>query len=183
MDKSNSPFERPSHRTKSILDAAAREIVSAIPNLGGDFEANISDVSQALASNAPVFDGYRIARELEQSHHWECDMAIVEELDTASAVVSQLVRNLTAEWVEKNAIRPKLRVGEATSVETYDNSNRRGRFDGEVLVIDEKHATYTIMIPALGHVREGQGTHGIIVPYEQLHDLAAPAEEFALASG
>lgn len=179
----STPMQRPDHCNPAILEQAAREIAQDMRGLDGDLDAWIADIADALAAEAPVFDAYRIGKVLEHKHGWDVDMDTVQALDAASCTVSQLVRAATAQWVAQCAIRPQLVVGDLVCVLARDRAGRKAQYLGEIVEIDEVHATYTVMIAELGHVREGTGTYGVIVPYEQLHELAAPPESFTLSMG
>jgi hypothetical protein len=180
MTSPHSSQQRPGYRSDDVLEAAARELVQSMPDINGDIESHVAAIAKVLKEGSPTFDGYRLARSLEESYGWDADMDLAQSLDAASVIVGALVREATARWVAANSIRPKKAIGDMVSVETRNNEGRRGTYTGEIVAIDEAHAAYTVMIEALGHVREGTGTHGIIVPYETLHELADPPEEFVL---
>lgn len=176
------PTTRPSHRDHAILTAVAHKILLAMPAgtvTEGDEESAITDICKALRNEAPGFDEYRLTRHLENCG-WSCDRTIMDAFEVASGEVSQLVREATRLWVRSNSIKPRLTIGEQVKVMTRSTSRIKQEFDGEVVTVDADHATYTVMIPALGHVREGTGTHGVIVNFEELHPLATPTEEFQL---
>lgn len=174
---------RPSFRDDGILAKVARKVLQSMPKgtvAAGDEEGAAADIYQALRHEAPVFDEYGLARYLE-SNGWCCDRSLVDAFEIASGEVWQLVREATRDWVRSNDIRPRLAIG--AQVKIMDPSTVRAgqEFDGEIVAVDAEHGAYTVMIPALGHVREGVGTHGYIVNFEKLHPLATPAEEFQLS--
>lgn len=177
-----SAMQRPGYRTKSILDCAAHELANGMPEIPGGPESLVAAIADALAQEAPLFDAYRITRALEDNHGWACDRDTVSTFDDAGHVVARLVLEATANWVARCAIKPRLKVGDPVKIDTKGSRALKGPCDGEIIAIDEQHATYTVMVPVLGHVRTGCGTHGLIVPYEQLHELAAPADEFTLTA-
>ena len=94
---------------------------------------------------------------------WTINAAIVEALDVAASVRLILHRDAVLKWVREQGIHPKLAMGALVSV------NILGKLEpGEIVGIDEDCANYTVCIPGLGHVREGMGTHGIILSFEHV---------------
>lgn len=120
---------------------------------------------------------YEICRELEQRYHWQPDANMVETFDDAFSAVHQAHKKVVTEWVASAGIKPQRAIGDEVNV-TY----RGTEYVGEIVQVEEATAQYTVMIPALGHVREGPGTTGAIFKFEDIHELAEPPEEFALRS-
>lgn len=173
---------RPSAQDAEILTAVAQNILRAMPKgtiVEGEEDDAIADIIRALREEAPELDEYRLTRRLEE-YGWSCDMAIVGAFEIASGDVWQSVREATRIWIRSNGIKPRLTIGAQVKVMARSTTRTKQEFDGEVVAVDADHGTYTVMISALGHVREGAGIHGIIVNFEDLHALATPAEEFQL---
>lgn len=173
---------RPTHRDPAILAAVALKVLEAMP-AGTITERNregaIADITRALRSEAPAFDEYRLTKQLEECG-WDCDRGIMDAFEVASGEAFQCVREATKQWVTANSIKPRLAVGAQVKLMVRARSFAKEEFEGEIVAVDADQANYTVMIPALGHVREGSGTHGIIIQFEELHPLASPAEEFQL---
>lgn len=110
-------------------------------------------------------DGFEIAKKLERRFHWDGNSSLVDILDGLDfygAHGAALIR-----WIEENGIVPRLEVGAQVKVHRTDAAIH----DGEIRAIDAKRGTYTVMIPALGHVREGLGTHGSILDWDEVEAL------------
>jgi hypothetical protein len=175
-------MQRPTCNDPELLAVAARAILQAMPAgtvAENDEAAAIADIVRALRIEAPAFDEYRLTRQLENCG-WDCNREIVDAFEIASGEIHQAVRKATKAWVVANRIKPRLEVGAEAKVMARGSSFVKQQYDGEVVAVDVDHATYTVMVPALGHVREGQGTRGVIVHFEDLHPLAMPVEEFQL---
>lgn len=173
---------RPTHRDSTILLSVAQKVLAAMPSgtiADSDTENALNDIVNALRREAPGFDEYRMTRYLEESG-WACDRTIMDAFDIAGGEAFHAVREATKQWVRANSIKPRLSVGAQVKVMARAATMAKEEFDGEVVTVDAEQAAYTVMIPALGHVREGNGTHGIIFHFEELHPLATPAEEFCL---
>lgn len=110
-------------------------------------------------------DGYKMASYLDERHGWDVDAELVDILDSADLYSAE--RKAVIAWVKDNDIRPHFEVGKEVTVKlSRDDSEHRG----EIVSIGED-GTYTVMIPALGHVREGLGTHGNIFAWEAVEAL------------
>ncbi len=167
--------QRPSIHDTAIIQSVAAVIARQLGESYGAHDQVAADIADVLGEN-PHDDGYQLARRLEKHHDWECTFNTAEELDCASGELRSQVRSATATWVERNSIKPKKAVGDAVEV-----TQKGVAYSGEIVKIDEAHAEYTVTIPALGHVKEGPGTHGWIIKYEELHELAASPEDFFLS--
>lgn len=109
-------------------------------------------------------DGYKMAKELEDRHGWDgADSDLVDILEGAD-YYGTLQIALKA-WVKDNDLKPKYEVGEVVTVRKIGHEGSEHR--GEIISIGDD-GTYTVMIPALGHVREGVGTHGTIFAWEKV---------------
>lgn len=179
----NTAASRPTRHSKAVLEAAARRLAPSLANTNDPDEGMIQTIARVLEQEAPWFDAYQMTKRLDDDYGWGCNSDTVDACECASSIVNELVRHETVAWVKKCDIRPRQKLGDQVSVTTRDGSGTPGTFTGEIVQIDSDQATYVVMIPALGHVREGLGTYGIRVHYEQLHELATPPEEFELTAG
>ena len=87
--------------THEMKLAAAMQVAK---NLDGDAEVI------ATAYSYPM-DGYQLARELDDRHYWNISASDVEELDQMDCLVRHELERAEKEWVEREAITPKLAVG------------------------------------------------------------------------
>jgi len=51
-------------------------------------------------------DGYKIARELEERHHWECDFSIADSLEEFGGILDAIHRDAEKKWAEENPMTP-----------------------------------------------------------------------------
>jgi hypothetical protein len=170
------PSKRPSQRSPEILEAAAVELLKTLADKDTPHTdpSAVDQVAKAL-NGSSSWDGYDICRELESRFYWQPDAQMVDTFDGAFSVILQAHRAKVASWVSEKDIRPQKAVGDVVDV-TY----RGESYQGEITAVRTETAEYTVMIPALGHVREGLGTHGMTFKFEEIHPLAEPAEEFEL---
>lgn len=168
--------QRPTLRSPDILRATAIELIKDLRDkeFDPDDEGCISSVIEAMRSSGDL-DGYRICKELDSRFGWVPDAHMVDVMDAAFGVSHREHTKLVKEWVEQNAIRPRNGIGDKVEVDY-----RGHKVAGEITAVDAATATYTVMIPSLGHVKDGFGTRGKVVNFEQLHELGEPPEEFEL---
>ncbi len=159
---------RPAISSDTILRTVAGEIAALLPNLGEVTDETISDLVSALRHESPFFDAYKMARHLEQFHHWDCDADTVDACETAWASVLEHHRKEVSNWVAANSIRPKKSLGDKVRVLTRGPDRTQQEYEGEIARIDADQAIYSVMIPKLGHVRDGVGTHGTLFNFEQV---------------
>lgn len=164
--------QRPTVRDKDIIESVAREIAELM---------NGKDATQDIAkvlTHHPLDDGYHLAKRLEDECGWfRVDFNTAEMLDSAGGMLLSKVMEATKVWVERNAIKPKRKVGDLVEI-----VQRGIKYSGEIVRVDEEQANYTVMVPECGHVREGLGTHGFVIRYEDIHELADTPENFNLVS-
>lgn len=171
--------QRPTVRDKDIIKLVSLEIAKQIYKgvVAGDMEEAGEDIAKVLLRH-PLDDGYQLAKRLEDECGWfRVDFDIAETLDSAGGMLLSKVREATKVWVERNAIKPKRKVGDIVGI-----VQRGINYSGEIVRVDEEQADYTVMVPECGHVREGLGTHGFVVHYEDIHELADVPENFNLVA-
>lgn len=176
--------KRPSYSDDAINAKLAQVIAEklvVLEEMPDDPEELLTDLTKVLKSESPFYDPYKMAKALEDRFMWTCNMGVVELLDTVSNHAYQLLSELVAEWVSKNGIEPKNEIGDRVIVSANNMRGIPSQYTGEIVRINEKEATYTILIPELGHVRSGIGTNGGIFPFEEIHPLATPAAKFTLS--
>jgi hypothetical protein len=175
--------QRPNYDDEQINGAVAQDLAKLFPesiSQGAPCDLEES-LRLALQEEAPEYDAYKLAQELDRSHGWNCCTQDVHVLEGAFARAHGYLCKAIALWVKQNAIVARYQIGDLVRITAPDAQRKRCEHDGEVIAVDADQATYTVMIAALGHVRKGVGTHGLIVPYEQLHALATPPEQFSLS--
>jgi hypothetical protein len=172
--------KRPSYQDRQINVQVARRLLPRFAALAQDWASPAEverELIDTLEHSAPLYDAYCMAKYLESNHGWASDAELVAMLDYAEMEAYSIREEAIAEWVKVNAIRPKKTIGEMVRVTTPAPDGVRKEFDGEIIGVNEQVATYTVMVSELVHVRTGVGTHGVIVPFEDFHDLAMPPED------
>lgn len=91
---------------------AARAIVADLLKEGllepDEADASAADLAK-YGSNER--DGYQLAKKLDNSAYWDCDMAMAEALDNAASYFHAEIEASEREWAERNNITPPLPVG------------------------------------------------------------------------
>jgi hypothetical protein len=136
----------------------------------------IADLEKAIAYGE---DGYSIAKYLDTSRGWDVDADLVEILDRTFFEKLALHDKAVNEWVLAYSIKPKLEAGAAVTVHNRSTGNKV--VDGQIVSIDEKRGRYTVFIEALGHVRSGCGTTGVVLPFEDVEMQTAESTEACVA--
>jgi len=160
---------------KTIAEKLADDVLSWLRG-ESTREQVVADLEKAIAYG---HDGYDIAKYLDQFCSWGVDSQLVEILDNAFSVRSQLHDNAVQEWVLACSIKPALPVG--AKVKVKNRAAKSNVVDGEVVSINEKRGTYTVFIEALGHVRKGMGTTGIILTFEEVEMQTAESAEVSVS--
>ena len=124
-----------------------------------DMADAMHDVEFAMGTN---LDGYAVAKDLED-RHWLADIDLANVMNSLLHERWTVYHEAVEEWVKAERITPTLGKGERV---TCTPPGGRGlAFEGEILDVDRKRATYLVCVPARGHTRDGTrgGTH---VPFE-----------------
>lgn len=166
-----SDTKRPSHYDERIdLEVAGAllpKVLRWLKARGEDepTEEDRQDILEQLA-NACRFhdDGYEVAKQLDDRHMWESDSELVDLLDEVAFARIRAHEKAVEAWVQQHGVAPKYSVGQRVAF-------KRQRWDkekvtGEVTAVREKTAQYLVFCESLGHVREGCGTHGTYVAFE-----------------
>ncbi|ABM97006.1 hypothetical protein [Methylibium petroleiphilum] len=161
---------RPGRESAAVLTLAAHLLCADVGSGQCDAES-VASMARAMRSS---YSGFSLARALE-GDGWDVDDHLLERLLESDSYRSTAHRAAIAEWVTQRGIKPLREVGEAVSF-IY----RGATVSGEIVSIDLPQATYTVFVPSMGHVRAGLGVHGIIIPYEQVHNLCPGPESFRL---
>ena len=113
------------------------------------------------------FDGYEMAKLLDEKHYGS-NTELVDVMSNAYRKVDEAHRNAVSEWIRAYNIQPQLAVGDVVPCSRKVHGQPAQELSGEITAIDTKQAKYTIFVASLGHVKEGLGTHGFVVPFEDI---------------
>lgn len=158
---------RPNRMSDEVLAEVANRLMPRVLQwlqMGQD-NPEATDIAKDIVAVLEVSsDGYKMAKELEDGHGWDdADSDLVDILEGAD-YYGTLQTALKA-WVKDNNLKPKYEVGEVVTVRKVSREGDEHR--GEIISIGDD-GTYTVMIPTLGHVRQGVGTHGIYFTWEDV---------------
>lgn len=152
--------ERPKQNDPEVIEYAVSailpEVMLWLAN-GGDSskESEVrGDLGEVLRFSS---DGYELCRQLEKHSGWVCNRELVDILDGADLWSAH--REFERRWVSAYRVFPALAIDAQITF--------RGR-PAEISEVDLAEGKYTVFCSAFGHVRNGLGTHGEIVPWEKI---------------
>jgi polyhydroxyalkanoate synthesis regulator phasin len=104
---------RPAKSIAMRQEAATKLVDQMIK--GGHIEKDDQGISIANIVEATRYetDGYKIARELENRHHWDCDMVIAEQMDRFSGILEGVYDIAEKQWAAENPSEPTFLEGES----------------------------------------------------------------------
>lgn len=160
--------KRPTLFDESVIQAVAvamaPKIIQWDPDGSYDQTELVADLVKAFG-DAYDWDAYKIARALDDAG-WEVDASLVDLLDAAASHAYQARDIAIREWIKANGVRPAFKVGDMVQTKRRTNG-----FEGEITRIDEDMGRYLVFSEARGHVRQGQGTHGTYMDFEDAEEM------------
>ena len=179
---------RPTERDEAVLEAAIEMImpsvwdwITALDNYDSEEREGVRlDLKKAIGRSCISFDGYQLARNLEQVALWEPDSELVDVLDSFQSFVNKVHRDAVKAWVVEQGIIPQHRVPDEVLVRI-----RGVEYQGVVIRVDAETAQYTVNIQDLGHTpliliknidgsytpsTQRPGALGVILPVEEVDD-------------
>lgn len=155
---------RPKDIGGSVIRRTAELLLSDIQKWANNKSDSIlANIIEALGFGG--LDGYELARNLER-RGWFPDAELVEILDNAISRQHQAHREEVEAWVRAHDLRIDLRHGAKVEITV-----RGSVHIGEIVDLHPKTMQYTVFVGALGHVRSGTGTHGLILGFEEVRNL------------
>lgn len=98
--------------TPGMIKAAAEKLVGQpffpLDDIGVSKEKAIDHLAGCYRRH---MDGYELAKELDDNHGWRINSMLVDELDSMSCLVSDMVAEAERAWVRECNIQPTLPVG------------------------------------------------------------------------
>ncbi|MBD8088725.1 hypothetical protein IFT48_01950 [Pseudomonas fluorescens] len=160
--------KRPTRHDEATYERAAKNFLALLAQ-----PEESSDSMVKIGSALSERDTFSRARELADEGFDISDdvMQILLDNDFCGDAQAELV----AQWVTGSNVKPRRKEGDQVSI-----SHKGEKVKGEITQIQSKSATYVVFVPSLGHVKTGIGTHGLIIPFEEVHALPRPAEDFVL---
>lgn len=155
---------RPGLQSPEVLAMVANGLMPRILQWG-DWSENDREAQEVAGQILKVLeysrDGYEMAKSLEERFYWDSDAELVDILEGADWHSAN--RSAVMAWIKDNNITAKLEVGRLVEVKTSPRESVLR--SGEIAQIYED-GNYCVMVPELGHVREGLGTHGLVFAWE-----------------
>lgn len=159
---------RPVPRSEEILTKAVASIKDQIINW---FESNTDAVAEEAEKDIENelldvvrhnidFDGYQLARELDEKYMWSADADLVDVLNNFGFHVDKCWRAAVEKWLEENKIKPALSVGSSVQL------NQKGEVvSGKIVNIFPETGSYVIQIDGQTY---GRPQSGLVIPYENV---------------
>ena len=167
---------RPRETDLPIRMAAARKILPLIYEWMDEAREEHDDGADSLAGLMLTGgDGYQLARGLEDEWGIQPNAELVDTLDMAGSHILQAHRAAVVAWVNAHKIKTDLRLDQRARVKSGPDAGAVGT----VVRVMQETGTLLLCCEGLGHVTDGPGVHGIVVPYENVEAAPAPALEGA----
>lgn len=162
--------EMANQRPKSLNDSIKPKVLNKIADLVGDWHESLRDkeVCEYIYDyHMSTHNGFEIAKALDDKFYINPDSSLVELLDEIWYIGYEAIETLQKEWISVEQIDPLHSVGDQVKVNQKNNI-----YSGTITRIDFLVGKYTINIPDLGHVPQGQmGTQGIILNWEDIDNI------------
>jgi len=126
-----------------------------------DADSEYADIYRALTNNHN-WDGYELAKYLDEELGWEVDVSTVQDLDNAEHYRYTEHNARVEKWVIDYELTPKYAVGDIVTFKQESKS-----YEGTIRQIYVKQLRYVVEVPALGH-NANSGTLGSVVEEEDL---------------
>ncbi len=156
-------MSRPKRYDEAITKAAAKSIAPEVKRWLHD-DTTLEQVETDLLKSMRYGggDGYELAKSIERVGY-NPDAELVEILDGVGIAKIRAHDAACREWVTANNIQPPA-IG---SWVTWPKCHEKNSGQGEV-TRNNPEGTSTVCFAALGHIKEGLGTHGYVVAWEEL---------------
>ncbi len=136
---------RPTNVTPEIKLAAAKEVAQNLARVGAISADQIDQSAEEIAHVANRgMDGYEIAKLLDATKLWDCDMSFLEQLDNFSYLVGEQLQAEQAKWAERNNIKPPYPDGTRVRFPEFHHSKDKAKAGVITEVYDRAIACYLI---------------------------------------
>ena len=155
--------KRPKLNDDAVIALVSNELAINVADWIGstdDIDQIESDLKKALKYSS--LDGYDLAKRLD---YYDPDTELVNILDEADSMMYSAYNIICRKWVSDNGlVGPE--IGASVSFTFYGK-----RIEGEV-VNNYDYGQSSVFCESLGHVREGFGTHSVVVNWDDLTEVA-----------
>lgn len=148
---------RPYFIDDDVFSSSVDKLLPSVMKWGGFPENEIEEVRNDLLF--ALMTGDPESLEARAARH---DTGMEELLEGAD--YSGCYERAVKAWIKDNNIVPALPVGQQVKIKDQQHTEM---LDGKICSISD-HGKYCVMVPAMGHVESGLGTHGIMIPWEEV---------------
>jgi hypothetical protein len=158
---------RPKYSDPAIIEAVAHRLAPCVHqwNPSDSDEEDIGADLIKLLQGTHDYDGYKLARELEQYQHYDSDAMLVDILDSTSHLFHEELAKASKAWVEEH-LPPEPPAGARVYQKGMEEKNGIG-----IVTRNYPDGRSTVNFAQLGHITEGTGTHGLVLEWEKLEML------------
>ena len=155
---------RPVYSAPEVLISVVNKLLPDVMAWGKFGEDEAEHIAENLISafKHEDQDGYRLARYLEKYTSWDSDSELSEILEGADFY--RCHKDAILAWIKDNEAKPLFEVGRGVQVKERRSDDMRPGTIREITA----DGMYCVMVPSLGHVKEGLGTHGLLFPWEDV---------------
>ncbi len=165
---------RPTYSDKNLVEAAANRLCKdlykwEIDGLEHDEKDRVTEESWFKPSVEVVEkcrykNSYELAKMLDEDFWVEPDFNLIELLeDYPERYLDEELKKATDEWIKTEKVQSPFKVGDLVMVKMRKGT---GYIQGEITRIYENDAKVCVFISELGHVKDGIGSHGWVMSYE-----------------
>lgn len=153
--------KRPEKYSQENKIEAAKELVQFLKL---EPDEDLEDIVKTLASTYP-FDGYHLAKSLEEKYCWDVDTTLVNDLQLGFAILHKLYKAKVTQWVLDNKLEPTYKVGDLVKV-----SYRGKEYQGLIKRVDKNMLQYLVGIDELDHNNGKSSTVGVFYNEENINE-------------
>jgi hypothetical protein len=149
---------RPSIRDENLKEELALRVAEIVHHwANGDWDRDDCADAARKAIRWGAGDGYELAKEFEECG-FHPDAMLVDELDSAKFIESDITKAAVKKWVSENKIELPLKDGDIVEVTVYGEKQV-----GEIVKLYDDEAKYGVWVEASG---KPKGTSHYIINYE-----------------
>jgi hypothetical protein len=179
------PDVRPHPFDQDVLEATAEMMVHQVMfDIGAKEEERAQILSDLVAAmeDTTDFEGYRLAKRLEEYFDYKPDAQLVGTLGGADARNHVAHSQVVAKWVEHNKITPKFQINARVLAKIDDDFDSCGDQLGTIIKISAQQAQYWVLVdvPAGSDDRTDNYRGVYVVNYENVKELQHGVEPSAV---
>lgn len=172
IEMKSDPNQRPFFFQKDLRTAAIRPFFPKIKALIEEYDPEsleefpeeelLAAFGNALSSQG---DSVEMARSLERQYGYILNQELIDICDKVSNMYYDIENEIEAYWIKFHGKKSEFAIGDKVYFKPY---SQKETVTGVISKIDDKRGYYTVFCESLGHVKEGIGTHGCVLPFEKV---------------